>query len=179
MPPPSRTKAIFPLPTSAADGTVVTSARSPTSAGIRRGTTLTIAPLCKDTVRSSKGVALTPAGCGPRRFAERFPYRLELDSVEHVLEEAAQDRRRCRVRLRQAARHRVEELVAVDLADRRTVYAADVVGLDLEAGDRVRVRLRGKEQVPVLLVGGWSFAPRARRGSSRARRRSPRHGVRP
>ena len=70
---------------------------------------------------------------GLERFAERFPHRLELDSVEHVLEEAAQDEA-LRVRLREAARHRVEELVAVDLADRRAVCAADVVGLDLEAG---------------------------------------------
>jgi len=39
------------------------------------------------------------------------------------------------------ARHRVEELVTVDRADRGAVGAANVVGLDLEAGDRVGVRL--------------------------------------
>jgi hypothetical protein len=53
--------------------------------------------------------------------AEGFPHRLELDSVEHVLEEAARDEA-FRVGPRQTARHRVEELVAVDLAHRRAVF---------------------------------------------------------
>ena len=53
----------------------------------------------------------------------------------------------------EAARHQVEELLAVDPAERRAVGAADVVGEDLEPGDRVGVRLLGEQQVAVLLVG--------------------------
>ena len=95
-------------------------------------------------------LALRDAGF--ERFAQGLAHGLELDAVEHVLEEAAQDQA-FRVGLRQAARHRVEELFPVDLADRRAVGAADVVRLDLEAGDRVRVGRRREEEVPVLLVG--------------------------
>ena len=76
---------------------------------------------------------------------------VELDAVEHVLEEAAHDQP-LRVAAREAAGHRVEELVAVDLADRRAVRAADVVGEDLEPRDRVRVRVGREDQVAVLLV---------------------------
>ena len=47
----------------------------------------------------------------------------------------------------------VEELVAVDLRDRRGVGAADVVGLDLEAGDGIGVGVGGEEQVAALLEG--------------------------
>ena len=53
----------------------------------------------------------------------------------------------------EAAGHQVEELLAVDLAERRAVGAADVVGEDLEAGDRVGMRVGGEQQVAVLLVG--------------------------
>ena len=74
------------------------------------------------------------------RGAERFADRLELDPVEHVLEEAAHDQP-LRLGPREAAAHAVEELLAVDLAERRAVRAADVVGHDLEAGDRVGVRV--------------------------------------
>ena len=79
-------------------------------------------------------MGFSPAGCGPRGPRQEPPHRLELDSVEHVLEEAAQDQA-LRVGPREAAGHRVEELVSVDLADGRAVRAADVVRLDLEARD--------------------------------------------
>src|SRR6266550_1311191 len=77
---------------------------------------------------------------------------LELDPVENVGEEAAHDQA-LGLAPGDPARHRVEELVAVDGADRGAVGAANVVGLDLEAGDRVGVRLLGEDQVAVLLVG--------------------------
>ena len=51
------------------------------------------------------------------------------------------------------ARGQVEELVPVDLGDRRRVRAAHVVGFDLEAGDRVGVGLGGEQQVAALLEG--------------------------
>ena len=54
---------------------------------------------------------------------------------------------------RRAAGHQIEELLAIDLAERRTVRAANVVGHDLETGDRVRVRGLREEQIAVLLVG--------------------------
>jgi hypothetical protein len=45
----------------------------------------------------------------------------------------------------------VEELLGVDLGDRRRVRAAHVVGEDLQAGDRVGVRALGQQQVARLL----------------------------
>src|SRR5262245_55005901 len=86
------------------------------------------------------------------RGPERLAHRLELDPVEHVLEEAAHDQP-LGLGPRQPARHQVEELLAVDLAERGAVGAAHVVRHDLEARDRVRVRLRREQQVAVLLVG--------------------------
>src|SRR5204862_4704153 len=83
--------------------------------------------------------------------AERLAHRLQLDAVEHVLEEAAHDQP-LRFGARETARHQVEELLAVDLAERRAVRAAHVVGEDLEAGDRVGVRALREQQVAVLLV---------------------------
>ena len=44
-------------------------------------------------------------------------------------------------------------MLRVDLADGRAVGAADVVGLDLEAGDRRRLRIGREQQVAVLLIG--------------------------
>src|SRR5260221_10340952 len=70
------------------------------------------------------------------RVRERLAHRLELDPVEHVLEEATHDQP-LGLRARQTARHQVEELLAIDLAQGRAVGAAHVVGQDLEAGDRV------------------------------------------
>ena len=53
----------------------------------------------------------------------------------------------------QAVGAQVEELLAVDLGDRRRVGAAHVVGLDLQAGDGVGVGARGEQQVARLLEG--------------------------
>ena len=53
----------------------------------------------------------------------------------------------------EAARHEEEEQLRVDPADRRGVRAAHVVGEDLEARDRVGVRVAGEQQVAVLLEG--------------------------
>src|SRR5262245_42550086 len=108
--------------------------------------------------RSSRKECLTFEvflGFGDPRFErgpQRLAHRCELDPVEHVLEEPAHDQP-LRLRASEAARHQVEELFAVDLAERRAVRAADVVRHDLEPGDRVRVRLVGEQQVAVLLVG--------------------------
>src|SRR5262249_20564871 len=76
----------------------------------------------------------------------------ELDAVEDVLEEAADDQP-LGVRTREATRHGVEQLVAIDLGERRAVGAAHVVREDLEAGDGVRMGLLGEEQVAILLIG--------------------------
>ena len=62
--------------------------------------------------------------------AERIAHRLELDSVEHVLEKTAHDQP-FRLRAREAARHQIEELLAVHLPECRTVCAANVVRKDL------------------------------------------------
>src|SRR6185503_17470715 len=75
---------------------------------------------------------------------QRVAHRLELDTVEDLLVEAAHDQA-LGLAAGKAAGHAVEELVAVDLADGRAVGAANVVRLDLEAGDRVGVSLVGEE----------------------------------
>src|ERR1700761_7901222 len=67
-----------------------------------------------------------------RALGEPFDQRLE-ETFDH---------QRFRVGLGEAARGEVEELVLVDLGDRRGVGAADVVGEDLEARYGVGVRLR-------------------------------------
>ena len=54
---------------------------------------------------------------------------------------------------REAAGAEVEELLGVDLGDRRGVGAAHVVGEDLQAGDRVGVGVLGQQQVARLLEG--------------------------
>jgi hypothetical protein len=59
--------------------------------------------------------------------------------------------RRVAAGLGQAARAQVEELLLVDLGDRRGVRAAHVVGEDLQARDRVGVRALGEQQVAALL----------------------------
>src|SRR4051812_11510873 len=89
---------------------------------------------------------------GFERGLERVADRLELDPVEDLLVEAAHDQP-LGLTPREPAGHAVEELVAVDLADRRPVRAAHVIRLDLEARDGVGVRLIGEEQVAVLLIG--------------------------
>src|SRR5947208_15478960 len=102
----------------------------------------------------------TYAACKPRLFVrdagfergrDGLAHRLELDAVEHVLEEAADDEA-LGLAPRQAPGHQVEELLAVDPADGRPVRAADVVGEDLEARDRHRVRRRAEHEVAALLV---------------------------
>ena len=115
---------------------------------------------------------------GLERGAERLAHRLELDPVEHVLEEAAHDQP-LGLGARQPARHQVEELLPVDLAERRAVGAADVVGEDLEARE-------SSPRAPRATASGCgspgrrsSSARPARPGSSRARPRSPRRAARP
>src|SRR4051812_12778059 len=72
---------------------------------------------------SPQRLSLCEAGCllgdaGFECLAERLAHRLELDAVEDVLEEAAHDQP-LRLLLRETPSHRVEQLLAVDLAQRR------------------------------------------------------------
>ena len=53
----------------------------------------------------------------------------------------------------EAAGGQIEELVTIDLGDRRGVGAAHIVGEDLESRDRVGMRLGGEQQVAALLEG--------------------------
>src|SRR5215211_7292118 len=64
---------------------------------------------------------------GFERGLEGRPHGLELDAVEDLLVEAAHDEA-LGLAARETPSHAVEELVPVDLADRGTVRAADVVG---------------------------------------------------
>ena len=64
-------------------------------------------------------------------------------ALGELLEEAVDDQALGPL-LWQAPGAQVVELLAVDLGDRNGVGAADVVGLDLEPGDRVGVRVLGE-----------------------------------
>src|SRR5436309_7769514 len=92
-----------------------------------------------------------------RRFllhggGDRRPERLGWNPLEHGLEESLDDHA-LRVRAGKPAGPEVVELILVHLPHGGAVRAADVVRLDLEAGDGIRARLLRKEQVPVRLVG--------------------------
>ena len=101
---------------------------------------------------SRRRIAATPAGCAPRApraSASRTGSSSTRSSTSW--KKPAHDQP-LRLGAREAARHQVEELLAVDLAERRAVGAAHVVGEDLEAGDRVRVGGLREQEVAVLLV---------------------------
>ena len=80
------------------------------------------------------------------------------EAFDQRLEEAF-DHQGLRVGLVEAARGEVEELLLVDLGDRRGVGAADVVGEDLEAGDRVGVRLGESSRLRLSWKASVCWAP--------------------
>src|SRR4051794_20578981 len=73
-------------------------------------------------LESRESLRLRDAGF--ERGAEGFAHGLQLDAVQDVLEEAADDQA-LRFLTREATRHQVEELLAVDLAERGAVRTAD------------------------------------------------------
>ena len=73
------------------------------------------------------------------------------DAVELGSEESAYDRANG-VRAMHTASHQVEELLGVDLAERRSVRAPNLIGLDLQSGNRIGMRRGRKQQVPVFLL---------------------------
>src|SRR5438093_6295006 len=77
---------------------------------------------------------------------------LERDAVEHLAEEALHEHPPRRSR-GDSARLQIEQVVRVDRPDRRAVRTADVVIVDLEHRDAGRLRLVGKHEVAVRLVG--------------------------
>src|SRR6187455_3719613 len=104
------------------------------------------------TLSSYRGAEKLFRNAGFERGLERVANRLELDPVEDLLVEAAHDQA-LGLATGETAGHAVEELVAIDLADRRAVRATNVVRLDLQPGNRVGMRLVGEEEVAVLLEG--------------------------
>ncbi len=77
---------------------------------------------------------------------------LQRDALDDLVQEALHDQPLGLGAL-QAAAAEVEELVPVDLAHRRAVRAAHVVGPDLQLRHRVDARLVAEQQVAVRLVG--------------------------
>ena len=73
-------------------------------------------------------------------FAQRIADALNRDPIEYLLKEAGHDHANG-LFARQTATARVEDLCIVDASGRRTVRAADVVGLDLQPGDRIGSRV--------------------------------------
>src|SRR3954447_26266662 len=80
------------------------------------------------------------------RAREDLAHGALLEALDQLGHEALDDQALC-LGLGQPARAEVEELLLVDLRDRRRVRAADVVGEDLEARDRVRAGALGQQQV--------------------------------
>ena len=120
--------------------------------------------------RDSARLSARPAGCelrAPRR-ARRAPARARSGRARPGRSRA---RSAARPRRARGRGHQVEELLAVDLPERRTVRAAHVVREDLEARDRVGVRLSARGAGCGSPGRRSSSARPARRGSSRARPR--------
>src|SRR3954447_13563658 len=84
------------------------------------------------------------------RARENLAHGALLEALDQLGHEALDDQA-LRLGLGQPARAEVEELLLVDLRDRRRVRAAHVVGEDLQPWDRVGVRALGQEQVAALL----------------------------
>ena len=121
----------------------------------------------------------TPAGCAPRarRRAPREPARGR--SGRGCPGRSRARSARSASAAREAARHQVEELLAVDPAERGAVGAAHVVGHDLEPGDRVGVRVAARGAGCGSPGRRSSSARPPRRGSSRATPRAPARAARP
>src|SRR5215216_4122147 len=85
-------------------------------------------------------------------LGERFAQRTVARPLGEFLKETVDDQP-LRLRLGHTPGAQVVELLRIDLGNGRGVRATDVVGLDLEAGDRVSVSLRREEKVAALLEG--------------------------
>ena len=84
-------------------------------------------------------------------MAQRFADAFDRDAIEDLLEEAADDQSRGFF-AGQAARLGVKNQLFIHFAARRAVRAADVVALDLEAGNRIGPGIGRQQQVVVPLV---------------------------
>src|SRR5205814_1733824 len=73
-------------------------------------------------------------------------------ALQYILEESLDDHA-SRHLLWQPARHQVEELILIDPADRRTVSASHLIGLDLQVWAGERGGLVAQQDIPVRLVG--------------------------
>src|SRR4051812_32159549 len=87
-----------------------------------------------------------------KRPGDRLAEGARLETLDGGLEEALDDEPLGLLE-REPARAQVVQLLGVDLGDRRRMRAAHVVGKDLEAGNRVGVRLLGQQEVARLLKG--------------------------
>ena len=86
------------------------------------------------------------------------PDRTLLEPLDQRLQEPLDDQP-LRLLLRQAVRPQVVQLFGVDLGYGRRVGAADIVGFDLEAGNRVGVGRLREQEVAALLEGVGCWAP--------------------
>src|SRR5262245_20267238 len=84
-------------------------------------------------------------------LAEGLADTFDRNAVEDLLEEATDDQPRSFLP-REAARLGIKNQLFVDFAARRTVRAADVVALDLQARNRISPRIGREQQVVVPLV---------------------------
>ncbi len=85
------------------------------------------------------------------RLAERFADGLHRDAVVDAVKEAFDDHVHGLVP-REPAAHAIENLFGIDAASGRPVRATDVVGLDLEPGNRIGPAIGAEEQAVVSLV---------------------------
>ena len=80
----------------------------------------------------------------PESFHRKFAnYRLKETLHDHAL--------RCLIR--QPTAHQVKDLLIVDSASRRAMFATDIVGLDLQDRQSVGSRLWAQQEIVVGLIG--------------------------
>ncbi len=83
--------------------------------------------------------------------AKSFANALDGDPVEHLLEESSDNHSR-RFFSRQTTALGVENHFVIHAARRGAVRAADIVGLNFEAGNGIGPRVIGQHQIVVALV---------------------------
>src|SRR5262245_61954497 len=85
------------------------------------------------------------------RLTECLTDAFDRNAIEDLLEKAADDQPR-RLLSREAARLGVENQLFINLTAGRAVRAADIVALNLQAGNRIGPGIGGQKQVVVPLI---------------------------
>ena len=93
----------------------------------------------------------SPADC----LIEGFTNAFDCNPIEHLAEKPRHDRADSFF-AGKAPGLAIKDLLVIDTACRRTVGAANVVGLDFQAGDRVGSSFFGEHEIVVAAGSRWS-----------------------